>query len=169
MKTGEWRSRTNRELEQMSKGENIVKWIKGQSISQFITYLWTALHVSGVDTHHQGLNDSRRQQTQLTSARSCNYSCTSSWWWVSTPKTCRAVYRYVINWIQSHLVGQLFNLIHDAKTHEYSLLYALPNAMLFRLSNQYSGIAIYRFWRGRRKQTMNAGKRSIQICGVFKS
>ena len=34
----------------------------------------------------------------------------SSWWWVSTPETCRAVYRYVINWIQSHLVGQLFNL-----------------------------------------------------------
>jgi hypothetical protein len=30
---GEWRSRTNRELEEMSKGENIVKWINGQSIS----------------------------------------------------------------------------------------------------------------------------------------
>ena len=29
---GEWKSRTNRELE-MSKGENIVKWIKGQRIS----------------------------------------------------------------------------------------------------------------------------------------
>ena len=26
---GEWKSRTNRELEEMSKGENIVKWIKG--------------------------------------------------------------------------------------------------------------------------------------------
>ena len=26
-------SRTNRELEEMSKGENIVKWIKGQRIS----------------------------------------------------------------------------------------------------------------------------------------
>jgi len=26
---GEWKSRTNRELEKMSKGENIVKWIKG--------------------------------------------------------------------------------------------------------------------------------------------
>jgi hypothetical protein len=32
MKT-EWKSRTNRELEEMSKGENIVKWIKGQRIS----------------------------------------------------------------------------------------------------------------------------------------
>jgi hypothetical protein len=29
---GEWKSRTNRELEEMSKGENIVKWIKGQRI-----------------------------------------------------------------------------------------------------------------------------------------
>jgi hypothetical protein len=26
---GEWKSRTNRELEEMSKRENIVKWIKG--------------------------------------------------------------------------------------------------------------------------------------------
>jgi hypothetical protein len=25
----EWKSRTNRELEQLNKGENIVKWIKG--------------------------------------------------------------------------------------------------------------------------------------------
>jgi len=30
---GEWKSRTNRELEEMSKGQNIVKWIKGQRIS----------------------------------------------------------------------------------------------------------------------------------------
>ena len=30
---GEWKSRTNRELEEMRKGENIVKWIKGQRIS----------------------------------------------------------------------------------------------------------------------------------------
>ena len=30
---GEWKSRTNRELEEMSKGQNIVKWIKGQMIS----------------------------------------------------------------------------------------------------------------------------------------
>jgi hypothetical protein len=29
----EWKSRTNRELEKMNKGENIVKWIKGQKIS----------------------------------------------------------------------------------------------------------------------------------------
>jgi len=30
---GEWKSRTNRELEEISKGENIVKWIRGQRIS----------------------------------------------------------------------------------------------------------------------------------------
>jgi hypothetical protein len=30
---GEWESRRNRELEELSKGENIVKWIKGQRIS----------------------------------------------------------------------------------------------------------------------------------------
>jgi hypothetical protein len=30
---GEWRTRKNRELEDMSKGENTVKWIKGQRIS----------------------------------------------------------------------------------------------------------------------------------------
>ena len=30
---GEWKSRTNRELEEMSRGENIIKWIKEQRIS----------------------------------------------------------------------------------------------------------------------------------------
>ena len=30
---GEWKSRTNQELEELSKGENIAKWIKGQRIS----------------------------------------------------------------------------------------------------------------------------------------
>jgi hypothetical protein len=30
---GEWKSRTNPELEEMNKGENIVKWIKEQRIS----------------------------------------------------------------------------------------------------------------------------------------
>jgi len=29
---GEWKSRTNRELEELSEGENILKWIKGQRI-----------------------------------------------------------------------------------------------------------------------------------------
>ena len=30
---GEWKNWTNREIEELSKGENIVKWIKGQRIS----------------------------------------------------------------------------------------------------------------------------------------
>jgi hypothetical protein len=30
---GEWKSTTNRELEELSKGESIVKWTKGQRIS----------------------------------------------------------------------------------------------------------------------------------------
>ena len=30
---GEWTSQKNRELEEMNKGENIVKWIKGKRIS----------------------------------------------------------------------------------------------------------------------------------------
>jgi hypothetical protein len=30
---GEWKSGTNRELEEMRKGESIVKWIMGQRIS----------------------------------------------------------------------------------------------------------------------------------------
>jgi len=30
---GEWKIRTNQELEELIKGENIVKWIKGQRIS----------------------------------------------------------------------------------------------------------------------------------------
>ena len=38
---------------------------------------------------------------------------------MSTPETCRAAYRNVINWIQSHLVGQLLNSIHDAQTQVY--------------------------------------------------
>jgi len=30
---GEWKSRTNRELEELSKGENILKWIKGAKLA----------------------------------------------------------------------------------------------------------------------------------------
>ena len=33
LKRGEWKCQTNRELEEKSKGEIIVKWIKGQRIS----------------------------------------------------------------------------------------------------------------------------------------
>ena len=37
-KDGEWRSRTNRELEELNRGENIVKWIKGQRIIDWVTW-----------------------------------------------------------------------------------------------------------------------------------
>jgi hypothetical protein len=30
---GEWKIRTNRQLEKLNKGENVVKWIKGQRVS----------------------------------------------------------------------------------------------------------------------------------------
>jgi len=44
----------------------------------------------------------------LTSARCYNYSYKCSWWWVELPlETYWAVYRNIINCIQSHLVGQL--------------------------------------------------------------
>jgi len=33
---GEWKIRMNRELEELNKGENIVKWIKGQRISWLV-------------------------------------------------------------------------------------------------------------------------------------
>jgi hypothetical protein len=33
MKMREWKIRMNRELEELSKGENVIKWIKGQRIS----------------------------------------------------------------------------------------------------------------------------------------
>ena len=42
---------------------------------------------------------------QLINTRSCNYSCTSSWWWVSTPETYRAAYRNIINGISRILLG----------------------------------------------------------------
>jgi hypothetical protein len=35
---GEWKIRTNRELEELSKGENILKWIKGQRIRWLVTW-----------------------------------------------------------------------------------------------------------------------------------
>jgi len=41
---------------------------------------------------------------QLINTRSCNYSCTSSWWCMSTPETCRAAYRNVINWMSRILL-----------------------------------------------------------------
>jgi len=58
----------------------------------------------------------------LTSARCRNYSYMCSWWWVELPpETCSAVYSNIINCIQSHLVGQLLTLTHDARTHKHKI------------------------------------------------
>jgi hypothetical protein len=38
---GEWKSRTNQELEELSKGENIVKWIKRQRIKDYNNLMTT--------------------------------------------------------------------------------------------------------------------------------
>jgi len=38
---GEWKGRTNRKLEEMSKGGNIVKWIKGQRIKDYKNLMTT--------------------------------------------------------------------------------------------------------------------------------
>jgi len=51
---------------------------------------------------------------QLASARSCNYSCTSSWWWVSTPETCGAAYRNIIKWTQGALWDSNCHTVHQA-------------------------------------------------------
>jgi hypothetical protein len=56
----------------------------------------------------------------LTSVRYCNYSYMCSWWWVELPpKTCRAVYRNMINCTWSHFIGQLLTLTHDARADEH--------------------------------------------------
>ena len=51
-----------------------------------------------------GIKSSVSYSLQLINTRSCNYSCTSSWWRVSPPETCRAAYRNVINWISRILL-----------------------------------------------------------------
>jgi len=59
-------------------------------------------------TLHNGVSNSVFYSLQLINTRSCNYSCTSSCWWVSTPETCRAAYRNVINWIIGILLDDYY-------------------------------------------------------------
>jgi len=62
---GEWKSRTNREVEEMRKGENIVKWIKEHRIS------WLG-HLEGMeedrvpqkDLHSRTGRDEKKGKTQ---------------------------------------------------------------------------------------------------------
>ena len=81
------------------------RWVGTDSYLLYSRYTYRTIHMNQSQLNNEG----GWQQTRLTSARSCNYSCTSSCWWVSTPETCRAAYRNVINWIQSHFVGKLVN------------------------------------------------------------
>jgi len=62
-KNGEWKSRMNRELEEMRKGENIVNLIKGQGIS------WLG-HLERTDLHSRTGRDEKKGKTQEKMERS---------------------------------------------------------------------------------------------------
>jgi hypothetical protein len=77
---------------------------------------WNGSSSSNLFTIAEGSRDG------LTRARCCNYGYMCSWWWMELPpETCRAVYKNILNCIQSHLVGQLLTLIHDARAHEHTI------------------------------------------------
>jgi hypothetical protein len=65
---GEWKSRTNRELEELSKGENIVKWLKGQRIS-WLGHLErmeeNRMHKKIVTQELEGLETKRKSQETM--------------------------------------------------------------------------------------------------------
>jgi len=62
---GEWKSGTNRELEEMSNGENIVQWIKGQRIS-WLGHLerMEEDRMSQKDLHSRTGRDEKKGKTQ---------------------------------------------------------------------------------------------------------
>ena len=62
---GEWKSRKNREPEEISKGENIVKWIKGQRIS-WLGHLQRMEEdrMSKKDLHSRTGRDEKKGKTQ---------------------------------------------------------------------------------------------------------
>jgi hypothetical protein len=61
---GEWKIRKNRELEEFSKGENIVKWIKGQRISGWVS--WREWRMMGCpnELHSRTGRDETKRKTQ---------------------------------------------------------------------------------------------------------
>jgi len=77
---GEWKSRTNRELEEMSKGESIVKWIKGQRIS------WLR-HLESMEEdrmpkkvlHSRTGSDKKKGKTQEKMGRGSRKRSSSAW------------------------------------------------------------------------------------------
>ena len=79
-------------------------WLTGSATIHFRCWVGTDSHVSIHMNQFQLNNGSGWYETRLINTRSCNYSCTSSWWWVSTPETYRAAYRNVIIWISRILL-----------------------------------------------------------------
>ena len=76
----EWKSRTNRELEEMSKGDNIVNWIKGQRIS------WVG-HLERMEEgrmlkknlHSRSGRDEKKGKTQERMERGGRKRCSNCW------------------------------------------------------------------------------------------
>jgi len=62
---GEWKSQTNQELEEMNKGENIVKWIKGQRIS-WLGHLekMEENRIDRIDIHSRTGRDKKKGKSQ---------------------------------------------------------------------------------------------------------
>jgi len=84
---------------------------------------------------------------QLFTTRSCNYSCASSWWWVSTPEICRAGYTIVMNWIQLQIFGKFLNptCLH-VKIYVYCLnCWSQNMAVLKNQSQNYNCCGMHRY------------------------
>jgi len=61
--------------------------------------------------------------------------------WSYHPKhVARAVYRNIIHCIQSHLVGQLLTLIHDARSHEHKIYVSSVTFLEIFLLGQSAGV-----------------------------
>jgi len=75
----EWKSWTNRELEEMSKGENIVKWIDGQRIS-WLGHLerMEEDRMSQKDLHSRIGRDEKKGKTQEKMEKGSRKRCSSA-------------------------------------------------------------------------------------------
>jgi hypothetical protein len=75
---GEWKSRTNRELEELSKGENIVKWMKEQRISCLGHLKRTEGDRMPKNLHSRSGNDETKRKTQERMERRSRKSSSSA-------------------------------------------------------------------------------------------
>jgi len=67
---GEWKIRTNREVQELNKGENIVKWIKGQRII-WLGHLERMEEDAQKDLHSRtGRDETKRKTLERTERRS---------------------------------------------------------------------------------------------------